>query len=123
MANGCVVCGSVLRGRQSRFCSKSCRNSDSNLRLQNYTCQSARGLSRKLGFIALRGGACQRCGYRSNHAALVWHHREPAKKKFELSIRAMSNRSLHALEAELAKCDLLCQNCHMEVHHPSAAMT
>jgi hypothetical protein len=34
----------------------------------------------------------------------------------------MSNRSSEALESELKECRLLCQNCHMEVHNPQAAL-
>jgi hypothetical protein len=53
---------------------------------------------------------------------LVWHHVDPHLKSFEVDLRALSNRALPSLAAEIAKCQLLCQNCHMEVHHPSASI-
>ncbi len=59
-----------------------------------------------------------RCGYRKNLAALTWHHREPEQKAFELDARSFSNRRMTTLRAEIAKCDLLCANCHAEAHWP-----
>jgi hypothetical protein len=69
-----------------------------------------------------RGSRCCRCSYSRNSAALTWHHRVPADKKFDLDLRAFSKRSLAELAAEAAKCDLLCANCHAEVHHPDSAL-
>ena len=64
------------------------------------------------------GGRCTRCGYDRNLAALVWHHLEPADKKFSLDLRALSNRSLDEVLREAAKCTVLCANCHAETHFP-----
>jgi hypothetical protein len=55
---------------------------------------------------------------RRNLAALTWHHRDPRGKGFELDVRAFSNRTPETIELESAKCDLLCANCHAEVHFP-----
>ncbi|HKV97463.1 MAG TPA: hypothetical protein VJR90_08260 [Gammaproteobacteria bacterium] len=119
----CVICGRSLKGRQNKYCSRKCKNSDTNNRHQNYVCQQARGLGRKLALIAERGGRCQRCGYNKNYAALAWHHKNPAEKQMELDLRAMSNRSGKALRKEIAKCELLCANCHAEIHHPECTLT
>lgn len=59
-----------------------------------------------------RGGKCERCGYDKCYAALVWHHRDPSEKDPAYS-RQMARSKL---EAEIEKCDLLCSNCHTEVH-------
>jgi len=67
-------------------------------------------------FINLAGGKCSSCGYKKNLAALVFHHREG--KVFSLDARNMSNRTLDAVKAEIAKCKLLCANCHAELHYP-----
>ncbi len=114
----CSVCEATLRGRQRRFCSRRCKNADTNVRHQNYGSQQARGLRRKLDLIAACGGRCIQCGYDRNSAALVWHHRNPEEKSFELDLRALSNRSLPAIRDELVKCDLVCANCHAELHFP-----
>jgi hypothetical protein len=118
----CAVCGKALKGRQRKFCGRTCKNADTNNRLQNYLSQQARGLRRKLALVAERGGRCKRCGYRKNYAALAWHHKDPSTKSFELDLRAMSNRSDEALRAEAAKCELLCANCHAETHHPECLL-
>lgn len=118
----CIVCGRPLSGRQRRFCGRSCKNRDTNARHQSYASQQARGRTRKRDFVRAAGGCCSRCGYDANLAALTWHHTDPATKAFTLDVRAMSNRSEVEIRAELAKCVLLCANCHAEVHHPDMAM-
>lgn len=114
----CVVCDDALSGRQRRFCSRDCKNKDTNTRHQSYACQQARGLRRKWQLIVAAGGRCTRCGYRKNLAALTWHHIDPAGKSFNLDVRALSNRSHAEIEAEVTKCILLCANCHAETHFP-----
>jgi RNase P subunit RPR2 len=117
----CVTCGAELSGKQRRFCSLPCKNADTNNRHQNYGRQQERGLDRKLQFLLEAGGCCGRCGYNRNFAALTWHHVEPAKKRFSLDIRAMSNRSEDELRSEIKKCVVLCTNCHAELHFPQMA--
>lgn len=68
--------------------------------------------------IAFLGGKCQICGYDKCPAALDFHHVDGREKDFEISGRMAWSK---ALEEELAKCTLLCSNCHREVHagwHP-----
>jgi transposase len=60
------------------------------------------------------GGSCALCGYRRCIAALQFHHREPAMKRFSVAARGVT-RSLDAARAEAEKCVLLCANCHAEV--------
>jgi hypothetical protein len=115
----CVECATVLSGRQRRFCSRACKNRDTNNRHQSYATQQARGLQRKMQLIAEAGGCCTQCGYRRNVAALTWHHNNPALKAFNLDVRSMSNRSQTEVRMEIAKCVLLCANCHAETHFPS----
>jgi hypothetical protein len=123
MILSCRICQAPLTGRQQAFCSRLCKNRDTNNRHQNYAAQSTRGLGRKIELIRRSGGKCQRCGYSTNLAALTWHHRDPSLKSFELDLRQLSNRSMAAIEGELAKCDLLCSNCHAEVHFPRLGLT
>src|SRR5689334_23101392 len=114
----CVVCGTALAGRQRRFCSRACKNRETNNRHQNYVAQQQRGRRRKLALMRERGMRCERCGYHANHAALSWHHVDPSMKSFDLDLRALSNRSEAAVAAEASKCRLYCLNCHAEVHFP-----
>jgi hypothetical protein len=60
------------------------------------------------------GGACRLCGYSRYAGALQFHHVDPAEKTFALSSRGLA-RSLAKARKEVAKCVLLCANCHAEV--------
>lgn len=68
---------------------------------------------RRLHCFALGGGKCVDCG-ESNPAVLRFHHRDPSTKLFEVAARWTT--TLEVLEAEVAKCDLLCSNCHLIRH-------
>jgi len=61
--------------------------------------------------------ACERCGYAKNSAALCFHHKDPTKKDFGLATVSVTRRS--GVAEEIAKCELLCSNCHMEEHYPN----
>ncbi len=76
-----------------------------------------RGLNRKLYFVKQHGGQCTKCGYATNLAALAFHHLHG--KEFQLDARSLSNRKLDTILKELAKCILLCNNCHAETHNPT----
>lgn len=60
---------------------------------------------------------CAECGFNENPAALQFHHRDPATKKAPVTTIA-ANGSWAAMEEEIAKCDVLCANCHA-IHHYS----
>lgn len=88
----------------------------------NYQNQILRGLKRKYEAILSKGGKCERCGYDKNISALEFHHRDPKEKNFQIDIRKFSNSNLDSLQKELDKCELLCANCHRELHHPNLNM-
>ena len=46
---------------------------------------------------------------------MLFHHRDPATKKFGISM-AGSIQAWETIKEELDKCDLLCSNCHAELH-------
>ena len=58
---------------------------------------------------------CIVCGYADEPRALTFHHVDPAVKLFELS-RGPRRATDDEVDAELAKCVVLCQNHHAEVH-------
>ena len=62
----------------------------------------------------LRRGSCMDCGMevtRQNYVCFDFDHRNPAEKLFAISAK---NRDVAeaVLQAEFAKCDLVCANCH-----------
>lgn len=120
----CQVCKVALTGKQSKFCSPLCKSRWWNTRAHNpdhAASQNARGIERKLDLIRLKGGCCERCGYNKNSAALAFHH--VAEKNFPLDMRHLGNIAWARILAEAEVCELLCANCHAEVHHPGHALT
>ena len=64
--------------------------------------------------VYVLGGSCQLCGYNKCIQALDFHHVNPAEK--EANFNDNANRSWSITRSEIAKCLLLCANCHREVH-------
>jgi transposase len=75
----------------------------------------------KQTLVAEAGGRCVLCGYRRCVGALHFHHVDPETKVFHLSMQGFG-RSLTAARAEMAKCVLLCANCHAEVEQGVASL-
>lgn len=104
----CRECGRWFRPKCSHAvsCSRRCNNLSSN--------RNRRREIKRL-CVEYRGGKCQQCGYARSMAALDFHHRNPRHRVFSLC----SSRVIHTwsrLKRELDKCDLLCSNCHRELH-------
>lgn len=64
----------------------------------------------------LEGKSCIVCG-EARAVCLDFHHRDPATKRFSVT-RALKTGSCskESLDAEIAKCDILCANCHRVAH-------
>jgi hypothetical protein len=64
---------------------------------------------------------CARCG-EPDPRVLQFHHRDRSKKRREVSA-LRTNHNLAVIMAEVAKCDVLCANCHIitewELAHPT----
>lgn len=58
---------------------------------------------------------CQRCGYKTNLAALQFHHLNPKEKDFEISSNLC--RKWETIKQEVEKCIVVCANCHIELHN------
>jgi hypothetical protein len=120
--NKCLGCQKQLIGRQTKFCSRQCKNKHNNLSYQSYSLQQKRGKQRKLALINLKGSCCSICGYRTNYSALEFHHRNSSKKTFALDLRSLSNRKWDVILEEVKKCVLVCSNCHSEILNPDCTM-
>lgn len=64
--------------------------------------------------VAYKGGRCSKCGYDNSTKALQFHHRNPKEKSFE--VNKTRTVSWKKMKKELDKCDILCANCHAELH-------
>jgi len=72
---------------------------------------------KKLRQLALeyKGNRCSVCGYNKCLKALEFHHLDSNIKDFGISAKGYT-RSWMVIKQELAKCILLCANCHRETH-------
>ena len=104
MPKTCEWCGGDLPGSAARFCSPACKN-------KGGVSAWRRRMRRRA--VDYGGGKCRRCGYDRCVAALVFHH--PSGKVFRISDGIA--RSWELIKVELDKCELICMNCHAELHH------
>lgn len=83
-------------------------------------------------YIALykASAGCRRCGYNKNTKALHFAHRNPETKYRDkygkivepsdmIKGRYRPRYGIETIIAEIAKCDVLCANCHAEDTHPA----
>lgn len=64
----------------------------------------------------LRRGLCIDCKLTvtlENYFVFAFDHLDPNLKKFQISNAASTSRSVEATVEEMAKCELVCHNCHM----------
>jgi predicted HNH restriction endonuclease len=66
--------------------------------------------------VAYLGGKCEKCGYTG--VALTFHHKDPEEKEFTFG--SFVDKPWAKVVKELDKCQLLCFNCHMEIHWEEA---
>ncbi len=71
---------------------------------------------KKIDAVNYNGGHCLKCGYDKNYGSLVFHH----KNKKDCDWKKLRSMSWENIIEEINKCDLLCQNCHTELHNPQA---
>lgn len=57
---------------------------------------------------------CKECGVK-HPAILEYHHKDPSKKNMEIAVNYKFT-SMYNLLKEIAKCDVLCSNCHRTLH-------
>lgn len=59
--------------------------------------------------------SCKKCG-ESRHWVLDFHHTNPAEKDTDISTLLKYNNKQRVLD-EIDKCDVLCANCHRDLHY------
>lgn len=102
----CAICHKTfVNPTRKNFIGLICRNCSKNY--QTYY--------KKTKAIEYLGGKCEICGYDKNISALDFHHRNPEEK--EISVSSLYQYSWERMKEELDKCQLLCANCHRELHY------
>lgn len=120
---------SKRRGPWPRYCSDRCRTEAARARaylrqLGGKTVRDTRAARRERNKkIAQRAktAGCSACGAHPDPVALDFHHRDRRTKLDTVSQLVNRGASLKRLEAEIAKCDVLCANCHRTVHYSVTA--
>lgn len=64
---------------------------------------------------SLKQAGCSKCSEK-HPACLEFHHLDPSQKEFEISTAMANNLSLVRIKSEIAKCIILCANCHRKLH-------
>ena len=93
----------VLEGRNYYRCKK-CRSRGVSKRRQKV----------KIKLVNEFGGKCKICSYNKCIGALEFHHIDPSKKSFGLSVTGVT-KSYKLMLEEAKKCILVCSNCHREI--------
>lgn len=109
-------------GRLSGWC-KECEKAASRRYAQAHRDQeraAARTRSRRNADLVrrLRAAPCEVCGLVTEPSINHFHHRDPSDKSFKLS--NCGGRAESTVLAEVAKCALLCPNCHAIEHTKEA---
>jgi hypothetical protein len=122
-ANGDHRCVSTdLRGpRFCRVCSKPLRNTG--YERKKHTCPQClktqfrtKEREQRRQLKEAFGNACQTCGYSRCMAVLHFHHKDASEKT--AWSKKKGSTSLKELYAHPERFQLLCANCHIELHHP-----
>lgn len=73
--------------------------------------RSARYYAKKRAFIdGLKSKPCMDCRRKYPPYVMQFDHRDPKQKRFQVAM--MVTRPIPVILAEIAKCDLVCANCH-----------
>ena len=62
-----------------------------------------------------KGKSCQTCN-ESHPACISFHHRDSEDKELEISNLVVQGYGIKTIMVEVAKCDVLCHNCHAKLH-------
>lgn len=109
----CKQCGETVKekmmskgqGRKSKSLCKVCHNKNT----------IERGRRNRRIYIEYLGGKCVKCNYDKCDSALEFHHRDQSKK--DLRFNYIRYWGFEKAKKELNKCDLVCSNCHREIHY------
>jgi len=97
-------------------CRLLCHNCHRKIHNQNNITKDVISKQLLLEYKNIKG--CQECSYDKCNGSLSFHHRNSKEKMFELStkrIKTFDDLDLY-IKDELDKCDVLCQNCHADLH-------
>jgi hypothetical protein len=109
-----------------KYCGKECKLAPSQKEGRrkprqycNSCCVTKRRWKSKIEMVMGLGGKCKRCGFTGHPGAFHFHHTDPSNKSHELNGNKLLTKDRWN---ELAKCELLCANCHHAEHSNTELM-
>lgn len=73
-------------------------------------------IKRRRELVEIHGGYCAHCKVSYPDHVYDFHHIDPSKKLFSLTVKYLTNKWVD-LVSEANKCILLCSNCHRIEHN------
>ncbi len=107
----CAFCGIPKPGHK-KYCNECFITYKDDIAAVNAKRRKDKRTELRNGILSLRGTECAICKYNKHPEALEFHHLNPLEK--DKNVTSMGNR--FEMERELAKCVLICANCHRCVH-------
>lgn len=105
-----------LRAYQREYMKKWRSSANPNHKANNRKSNKARKDRAKNFFLDIRKNSqCKFCGENCEHC-LDFHHLDPATKVEAVGTMVAQARSLKQIKEEIAKCIVLCSNCHRKLH-------
>ena len=118
MVKQCLICeedfNTIPNGGSRLYCFE-CSPSCDPSKNANYVINARRKAVKKM-LVNKKGGKCEICGYNKSLRALQFHHIDSKEKDFVLSHLTINKNNIIKSKNEIEKCQLLCANCHAELH-------
>jgi hypothetical protein len=108
----CKTCGKKISHRNNQKLCKECRIVYKKYDNRYYYVRDYRKRVKEKA-VEYKGGKCILCGYNKCNRSLAFHHIDATEKDFSISRKIIA---WDVLKKELDKCDLVCNNCHGEIH-------
>lgn len=105
-----------VRHGYCRECGKLFTQSNYKRNKRQYLDKNLRSVQKRREFVReMKNRPCADCGILYPYYVMDFDHREDETKKYLLSEPA--RMTINTMKAEIAKCDLVCANCHRERTH------
>ena len=73
--------------------------------------------------IRAKSKSCADCGIQYNHWIMQFDHRDPSLKSFTIGSEGLYRKGKRTLINEIAKCDVVCANCHADRTYRSRTLS
>lgn len=117
----CIICNKPLKGRQVKYCSKGCestvwRRANPELNKQYSKIANKRNQDKRREYVykLKEDTPCTDCNQNYPYYVMQFDHISGVKVHH---VSQMIQRGWQPLKDEIAKCEIVCSNCHAERTH------